>query len=123
MDVEAELSQLAEEFGFGVKHIGTSRWTKSRGAPGERAYVAVTTLEGTPLCIELSTRGWKVLGELEDAASSEAQFADLRNHEEGSRRCYDTMQALLMTESPLYRQAFHDRLLGRLSAAFPHPVT
>jgi hypothetical protein len=60
MDVEAELSQLAEEFGFGVKHIGTSRWTKSHGAPGERAYVAVTTLEGTPLCIELSTRGWKV---------------------------------------------------------------
>jgi hypothetical protein len=60
MNVEAELSQLAEEFGFGVKHIGTSRWTKSHGAPGERAYVAVTTLEGTPLCIELSTRGWKV---------------------------------------------------------------
>ncbi len=60
MDVEAELSQLAEEFGFGVKHIGTSRWTQSHGAPGERAYVAVTTLEGTPLCIELSTRGWKV---------------------------------------------------------------
>ena len=60
MDVEAELSQLAEEFGFGVKHIGTSRWTQSHGVPGERAYVAVTTLEGTPLCIELSTRGWKV---------------------------------------------------------------
>lgn len=66
--------------------------------------MAVTTLEGTPLCIELSTRGWKVLGEHEDAALSEAQFIDLRNHEEGSmRRCYDTMQALLMTESPLYR--------------------
>jgi hypothetical protein len=62
----------------------------------------------------------QVLGEHEDAALSEAQFIDLRNHEEGSmRRCYDTMQALLMTESPLYRQAFHDRLLSRLSAAFP----
>jgi len=60
MDVEAELSQHAEEFGFGVKHIGISRWTQSHGVPGERAYVAVTTLEGTPLCIELSTRGWKV---------------------------------------------------------------
>jgi len=31
-----------------------------------------------------------------------------------SKRCYETMQALLMNESPRYQQAFHERLVSQL---------
>jgi hypothetical protein len=60
MDVEDELRRLEDEFGFGVKHIATSRWHDSHGVAGEKAYVAVTTLEGAHLCVLLSVRGFQV---------------------------------------------------------------
>jgi hypothetical protein len=68
-------------------------------------------------------RNLQVLGEHDDATLTEVQLLELEQQhharEDDRARCYETMQALLMAESPLYRQAFHARLLSRLSAAFP----
>lgn len=51
---------------------------------------------------------------------TEERFLELRQSPvAGGKRHYETMQALLMAESPRYRQAFNDRLLSRLSQAFP----
>lgn len=99
-DLRYDAAHVAKNLAFTVKDIRIS--DKLPQEPN-LVYLNLTSLEGTSYCIELTERGYQIVGESYDTASSEAA------------RSFESLNSLLETISPLYTAAFGNALMGRLS--------
>lgn len=101
LKIEAE--EVSKEVAFAVKTVSLSETLQSTV---DIAYLNLTTKEDIVMCVELSVRGFRVVGNEYDRTDQ----AD-----ETLVRYYETIYALLDSTSPGYRQTFGDVLMDKLS--------
>ncbi|KAI5651684.1 GSK3-beta interaction protein-like [Phthorimaea operculella] len=70
----------------------------------QRIYINVTTLEGTPYCIEMSASGFRVVGKRHDDTSLS----------ERESTTFETPYALLNVISLKYKESFGGELMSKL---------
>ncbi|OQV14392.1 hypothetical protein BV898_11370 [Hypsibius exemplaris] len=102
-DLRFDAAHVAKNLAFAVKEIAVSEELPNRPA---QIYLNVTTLEGTPYCIELSEAGYRIVGTAYDRIAPG----------ENSNKSFESVAALLESISPLYTAAFGQALIHRLTA-------
>uniref|UniRef100_G3MMS4 GSKIP domain-containing protein n=1 Tax=Amblyomma maculatum TaxID=34609 RepID=G3MMS4_AMBMU len=93
-----ELKSIIEEIRFGVGDVSMS----SLPSDGLASYFNLQTKEGKRMCVLMSRQGFQVVG----------NEYDMRDIEDG--QCYETINALLDSLSPAYRQLFSEALTKKL---------
>ncbi|GAV05782.1 hypothetical protein RvY_15859-2 [Ramazzottius varieornatus] len=105
-DVQEESSDLRHDAAHVVKTFATfvKAVSVSETLPQSPSllYINLTSLEGSSYCIELSTRGYRIVGQAYNFISSEDESV------------FESISALLESVSPLYTMAFGDALIRKL---------
>ncbi|VDD96164.1 unnamed protein product [Enterobius vermicularis] len=110
MEEEKSLLREAEaavgELSFAVKKIELSSKLKSTELC---VYVNLTTCENENYCVELTSRGWRIVSGTHDKISSPTT-SELTS----TSHCYETMYQLLDSLSPEYRVRFSNKVASEL---------
>lgn len=93
-----ELKSIIEEIRFGVADVSMSSLPSDELA----SYFNLQTKESKRMCVMMSRQGFQVVG----------NDYDVRDIEDG--QCYETVNALLDSLSPAYRQLFSEALTKKL---------
>ncbi|GBP63070.1 GSK3B-interacting protein [Eumeta japonica] len=86
------------------QHVRGATVSEVLGADDAHVHINLTTLEGVPYCVEMSSAGFRVVGRSYDdtaLASSQTTF-------------YETLYALLNTVSEAYKRSFGGELITKL---------
>lgn len=97
-----EAGAVINDIQCGVREVSIS---EHLDGSSHRIYVNVTTLENDQWCIELTMRGFRVVGRSYDSTN------------EPEDTYYETPYSLLGSKSPLFQQAFANALLKKLNDA------
>lgn len=98
-DLRYDAAHVAKNLAFTVKGISISDKLTSNA---NLVFLNVTTLEGDRFCIELSERGYRIIGgDYDDVSLDRQQF-------------FESLNSLLETVSPLYTCAFGEALITKL---------
>ena len=98
--VRCEAEAVISDISYAVKHIQISSTLQSTG---DRIYLNIHTKEDQSFCMELSARGFRIVGHQynENIMNTETY--------------YETIYSFLDSVSPGYRQSFSDSLTDKLS--------
>lgn len=103
--LELEAVAAVHQLSFAVQSINVSEMLPRTP---ELIFVNVTTLEGQPYCLELTSKGWRITSLRSDCMQGDFTRMDLFTKYYGS--VYDLMEVI----SPGYKERFGERLAQRL---------
>ncbi|CAJ0607926.1 unnamed protein product [Cylicocyclus nassatus] len=108
-DVRSQLEEEAlaavREFSFAVQSLCLSEMLPRTP---ELLFLNLTTLEHVTYCIELTGKGWRIASNRSDCMNGD--FRQLSMH----TKYFESLNQLLDTVSPSYRQRFGGQLIQRL---------
>ncbi|EYC07711.1 hypothetical protein Y032_0069g359 [Ancylostoma ceylanicum] len=108
-DVRSQLEEEAiaavREFSYAVQSVCISEMLPRTS---ELLFLNLTTLEHVTYCIELTGKGWRIASNRADCMNGD--FRQLHMH----TKYFESLNQLLDTVSPSYRQRFGGQLIDKL---------
>uniref|UniRef100_A0A0N5AFH2 DUF727 domain-containing protein n=1 Tax=Syphacia muris TaxID=451379 RepID=A0A0N5AFH2_9BILA len=102
-----EAEAAVEELAFAVSDIALSKKLRNSKLC---VYVNLTTCENKDYCVELTSRGWRIVSLYHDNVSELTED----NGDEAVNHYYETMYQLLNALSPEYRRRFSSKIAAEL---------
>lgn len=102
-----EVRRAINQIEFGVLKASVSLTLESSD---QVAYLNVRTLEQVDYCVELTMRGYMVVGECFDSVDEELMKRNL-----DAVRVYETVDSLMLEISPMYGSKFNNSLADKLN--------
>ncbi|XP_065162319.1 GSK3-beta interaction protein [Atheta coriaria] len=85
------------------QHVKTAKVSMSLASSASRIFLNVTTMENQAYCVELSGKGFRVVGKSYDSQDAPED------------KYFETPYSLLSAISPLYNDSFGQELMKKLS--------
>ncbi|KJH44811.1 hypothetical protein DICVIV_09157 [Dictyocaulus viviparus] len=104
--LEEEAVEAVREFSYAVQSLCISEMLPRTN---ELLFLNLTTLEGKSYCIELTAKGWRIASNRADCMNGD--FRQLHVH----TQYFESLNQLLDSISPSYRQRFGEKLNEKLS--------
>ncbi|KAJ1346060.1 hypothetical protein KIN20_000741 [Parelaphostrongylus tenuis] len=104
--LEEEAVEAVREFSYAVQSVCISEMLPRTS---ELLFLNLTTLEGKTYCIELTAKGWRIASNRADCMNGD--FRQFHIH----TQYFESLNQLLDSISPSYRQRFGGKLAEKLS--------